>query len=157
MNIGSRSRSIRVSTSLHPGTRGSVGPGPCEPRPPGVRQRHIWVCICFYMFFIWFYMFLYDFIWFLYDFIWLLYDFWGVTSIFGWPVFVEFWTFDQKFDVPPKFSDDPFFWILNFRPEIGGGVTGGIGWGHPFPPAPFKENSKNPYKQSLVREKRDIW
>ena len=30
--------------------------------------------------------------------------------------FFEFWRFDRKFEVPPKFSDYLFFWILNVRP-----------------------------------------
>ena len=39
------------------------------------------------------------------------------TEVFGWPVFFEFWKFDRKFDVPPKFSDDPFF--FNFERSTG--------------------------------------
>ena len=49
------------------------------------------------------------------DFIWFYMIFGGVAGIFGWPVFLNF---DRKFQVPPKCSDDPFFWILNVRPEI---------------------------------------
>ena len=90
------------------------------------------ILYCFYIVFIWFYI---VFIWFL----------GGVAEIFGWPVFLnferstgnsnvrpeirtfdrnfrmtrffEFWTFDRKSDVPPKFSDDPF--LLNFERSTG--------------------------------------
>ena len=48
----------------------------------------------------------------------------ATTEIFEWPVFLNFnvcpkiRTFDQKFRLPPNFSDVPLFWILNVRPEI---------------------------------------
>ena len=64
-----------------------------------------------------FHMFLYGF---LCDFIWFLYEFWGCGRNFRMTRFSEFerfsgfWTFDRKFQVPPKFSDDPFFWIWTF-------------------------------------------
>ena len=62
-------------------------------------------------------MVLYDFI---YIFYMILHDFWGCGRNFRMTRFSEFErfsgfsTFDRKFEVPPKFSNYPFFFTISY-------------------------------------------
>ena len=80
--------------------------------------KRMWESQWFYVVFIWFYKF---FIWLYMIFTWFYIVFIWFYMVFIWFYMVFYMTLYDSiwfFEVWPKSSDDPFFWILNVPPEI---------------------------------------